>query len=354
MAIGVWEMLGIGITYSGATLGYVLFGYFAFRLHKIRKTTREVLPIIGLMILFLCGATAFLTVSWFDFFRWSGVAVEDVFFLHKIYSMLFFSSMGVIFFLMEYVFKKTKYVLTTYMVVSILTVLFMNTLEGINLITMIFGLPLFALSPIMWYFVFLRDTSGYIRLRMVVAFIGFFLVGSGLVFRNDSLIMALGMWMYVLGTCCGIIGIALVWVGFSALSTFSDLGWKDKLRELFIISHKGISLYAFSFKNNEPLEDTDLIAGGFSGIQSLLSEMVKTDNKIQLIDYRDLKIMLEETHDATFIIILDEESSFINYKLKLFCTEFQDFFRESLDDWVGETNIFQPTKTLIQRIFELD
>lgn len=351
MAIGIWEMLAIGLSYCGVTLGYIVFVYFMNRLQQIRRTTKEILPIIGLMILFFCGATAFLLVSWFDYFRWAGVG--EILILFKTYSLMYFGSVGIIYVLMEYVLKKTKYILSLYVVVALLFVVFTNTMDDINFFTLIFGLPLFVMSPFFWYFVFLRKTSGYLRIRMVIAYLGFCLVGSGLVLRNDSFVESFGMTLFVTGTSFGVIGVILAWYGFSALSTFSDLGWKEKLRELFVISSNGISLYAFSFQKNQALEDTDLIAGGFSGIQTLLSEMVKTDQTLQLIDYRDLKIMLEQSKDVSFILILEEASVFVRYKLKVFSEDFQTFFKESLQTWMGETGTFQPAKTLVRRVFEL-
>ena len=107
-------------------------------------------------------------------------------------------------------------------------------------------------------------------------------------------------------------------------------------------------------EKNIPLDDSQLIAGGFSGIQILLSELVKTSESLQLIDYRDVKIMVEQGTNALFVLIIKEESSFLQYKLKLFAEEFQNHFEDLIEHWVGEIDVFTPTRALIQRIFELD
>jgi hypothetical protein len=145
----------------------------------------------------------------------------------------------------------------------------------------------------------------------------------------------------------------LIGYGFAAFSTFTDLQWKEKLRELFVISKGGICLYAFSFEKNLPLENSDLLAGGFSGIQALLAEIVKTKESLHLIDYQTVKILLTQSAEAMFVLVIKEESTFLQYKLQLFSDEFQTFFKDSLPRWKGEMDIFKPTITLVQRVFEL-
>ena len=156
-----------------------------------------------------------------------------------------------------------------------------------------------------------------------------------------------------MGTAISLLGVCILGFGFSGFSTFSDLRWKDKLREIFIIAEGGVCLYAFSFDQNIPLEDTDLIAGGFAGIQGILSEMVKTSESLHLIDYQNMKIMLEQRTSVMFVLIIKEESSFLEYKLKVFAEEFQTFYEEILQKWTGDIDIFKPTSTLIQRVFEV-
>lgn len=213
----------------------------------------------------------------------------------------------------------------------------------------------------MLYLVFIKPTSGYIRQRMLITFVGFGFWLVGLLVRFYPTFVSLypipsvtNLTLHMIGMIFIIISILMVSYGFSAFETFTDLNWKEKLRELYVISGSGICMYAYSFEKNQPLADADLLAGGFSGIQLLLSEMVKTTESLQLIDYQNVKIMVEQTADIIFVLIITEESSFLPYKLKLFSEEFHTFFKDILQHWIGELNAFQPSKTLIQRIFEIE
>ena len=82
--------------------------------------------------------------------------------------------------------------------------------------------------------------------------------------------------------------------------------------------------------------------------------MVKTDENLQLIDYQNVKIMLEQKNNIYFVLIIKEESNFIQYKLKAFSDEFISFYKEILLCWQGEMEYFVPTRKLIQTVFELD
>lgn len=353
-----WQMLGLATTFILVTCAFFLFLLFFNKLLRVRKTTREVLPFIGLNILAIFISFSFFIIAWFDYYRWeySITLIE----LYKVHNLLNLASFAAVTFFWEYALKKTKYVITLYMLVGMVLYMILSIFLGIfgsmeesSLYMLIFGMPLFVLCAPIWYLVFIRPTSGFLRRRMLISFVGFFLIGIGLLGRNDTVIESLGFYIHSVSSILMIIGLSLIGYGFAAFSTFTDLRWKEKLSEIFVISNNGVCLFAYSFEKNIPLDDSDLIAVGFSGIQMLLSEMVKTSESLHLIDYQNVKIMLEQGVDAMFVLIIKEESTFLDYKLKVFAEEFQTFFKEILQHWDGDIDVFKPTWTLIQRVFEV-
>ena len=153
-----------------------------------------------------------------------------------------------------------------------------------------------------------------------------------------------------------IIGTGIIVYSFSAFTTFTDLNWIEKLREIYIINNNGICLYAFSFEKNTNLdyfEENILIGGVFSSIDKLLSEMMKTKEKIQLIDYKNLKILMERGEKVFGVLILNDQSSFLQHKLTIFLKEFENFFGEDIINFVGDITTFRIAKRLVQYIFEL-
>ncbi len=345
-------VLTLELTVVLATGAFAYFLYFFNKLLHAKSTTRELLPFFGITMLFLSFGIAFFITSWYGYYI--GEYGWVIFVLFQIYSMSITGGLTALFFIFEYVLKRTKYVITIYLSIMIIIQLFTQTADQTNFIIYILIGPFVIIGPIMWYIIFIRPTSGYLKRRMILAFIGLFLMGFCLIFRGGFLEGFLGKVIFPIATGVGILGGFLVGYGFSAFSTFSDLNWKDKLRELFVISPKGICLYAFSFDQKAELGESDLIAGGFTGIQMLLSELVKTDQPMQLIEYQEVKILVEHYHDINFILLNKEESTFLQFKLRLFAKEFHEMFKEVLRYWVGEVGIFSPTKALIRRIFEIE
>ena len=82
--------------------------------------------------------------------------------------------------------------------------------------------------------------------------------------------------------------------------------------------------------------------------------MIKTNESLQLIDYQNLKIMLEEGKYATFVLILKDESTFLLSKLQAFRKLFENIYDDVLTEWTGELSVFQPTKVLVEGVFEME
>lgn len=342
-------MLGLATTFIFSTCAFFLFLYFLNKLSRIKRTTAEILPFVGLAVVFLFQAISFFVVGWFDYFKWQFNDIYNG--LLKFYVLSLIGSLGIMVFLFEYTLKKTKYIISLYTLVNVAILFFTTDYAQLTFLGTMLVAPILLCCIPLWYFSFIKPISGTLKQRMFFALFGNISIGIGFAFRLDEFNETFGYYFYSLGTIISIIGVCLMGFGFMGFSTLTDLNWKKKLREIFVIFKNGVCLYAFSFEKNSPIEDSDLVAGGFSGIQLLLSEMVKTEEKIRLIDYQNLKIMLEQKMDTSFILISKEESKILQYKLKLFSDEFEYFFGSVIKQWNGDVALFRPLYGIIQRIF---
>jgi hypothetical protein len=347
-----WEIFNFTTTILLSACAFFIFIYFLNKLLKTRKKSKELLPFLGITIVFIFFSISFFIAAWFDYYHWEyGIIYVG---LYKLHFSLFIISLVVLAFLTDYSSRGTKYFLTIYSIFCLIITLILNDFEQLKLYPNFLALPAIFLLTLMWYFTFLKPTSGFLRRRMIFALIGVYIVIIGLLGRNEDISDLIGPYIYSIGTLMTIVGLSLIGYGFFAFSTFTDIKWKDKLRELFVIADNGVCLYAYSFEKNVSVEDSDLIAGGFSGIETLLSEIVKTKETMQLIDYKNAKIMINHESIAMFVLIIKEESSFLRYKLKVFSEEFKKFFEDIFQHWMGKIAYFKPTRTIIQRVFELD
>ncbi len=356
----VWDIIAHDSGMILAFSTFLIFIYFLNKLRNVRKTTREILPFVGIVLLVLAATISFSVESWRIILGVLGAYSTKVNII--LYGIQFLAIIGTVeffVFLAEYVAKKTKYLLSIYVLIEFIIGIYLTVIASdigiLSFYSIIASSPL-LFGLVLWYFVFIKPTSEIVRKRMIFTMVGLIIVAIALILR--SRVGTIIFWNFsqlacLIGNIMAIVGVVLVWYGFSALQTLSDLGWKAKLREIFVISSKGVALYAFSFDQNEPLQDSDLIAGGFSGIQLLLSEIVKTEESLNLIEYHNLKILVKQEKDLIFILILKEESTYLQYKLERFSDEFQDFFKEILVSWDGQIDTFIPTRRIIQQVFEI-
>jgi hypothetical protein len=351
------EMVGFALTWVFSTCCFAVSLLFFLKIKQTLHTTKELKPFLALAFLCLSYGIIHIVAAWLDYYRWS----QDIIVipLWKSFAVILLIANGCFVAVNEYVLGKTKYLLSLFICLGIIPILLLNDFGLENIVLLIWGIPGFLISLPLYYLVFLKPVSGPLKKQMVVTFFGLLGIGMASVLRSDSLESIFGnqgyLIIYNIGTFLATIGICILGYGFSHLSTFTDLNWKAKLRELYIInSESGLCLYSYSFGLKKNIEEADLVAGGFSSIRTFLSEITKSKDTLQQIDYHDLKILMNEGKEhITTIVVIKESSSFIPYKLSVFMEEFQAHFGDILADWKGDASIFIPTNKIIEQVFEL-
>ena len=350
--LDLWKLFGLGTTFILSNYTLIIFFYFLNRIIQSKKPIKEILPFLGISFLYFFAGISYIFAAFFDFYHWQYEI--DVLIYLRVHFILFISSQASCIFVYEYIIKKTRYFFTIYILIGLVITFFMLNLESLNLFFNCLVGSVLPILIIFQYQIFVKPTSGLLKNRMKITLIGLIVVGSGSLFRNYFINEMFGYFLFSIGTSIVIIGILLIGYGFSAFTTLTDLQWKEKLYQIYVISQKGICLYAYSFENKNQIVNTELIASSLSGIQNLLAEIFKTKEPLKVIEYRNSKILINFKHDIAFLLFIREDSNYLLYILEDFSEKFLDFFKESLKDWQGNTEIFTPTKSLIQSIFELN
>jgi hypothetical protein len=148
------------------------------------------------------------------------------------------------------------------------------------------------------------------------------------------------------------VGVVLVGFGFAGFVSFTDIMWKSKLRDLFVVATNGTCLYGFSFEKQETIPVSEILAGGLLGIQNMLSEMVKTKGTLNNIEYQSVSLVMEQAVAFSAILVLKEPSTYLQFKLKEFIGQFSSFFEVALADPAPDPALFTPTKGLVERLFQ--
>ncbi|NVM05000.1 MAG: hypothetical protein HWN67_21945 [Candidatus Helarchaeota archaeon] len=266
----------------------------------------------------------------------------------------FLGMIGLVFF-SEKMFGKTKYAFTIFSIISCISgILFIRTVDALRLLATI-TLPI-SVTVVLINFIYslVVKTKGEIRQKMTYAFIGilgfyfFYMLdtelGKGLLPFPGELTVIISM--------SGLI-ITIIWWGkiFLSFETFTEFGWREKMKELFIIAPNGGTLFHYSFVVKTTSKIPDLISAGLSGIKDILAEMIQSKQTLKVVDHQDVKILFEYGTYSTLALVAFENLHIYHSKLALLIEKFENLFQDVLANWKGETEVFIPSKRLIEEIF---
>ncbi|MFX0134706.1 MAG: hypothetical protein ACFFDN_13785 [Candidatus Hodarchaeota archaeon] len=94
-----------------------------------------------------------------------------------------------------------------------------------------------------------------------------------------------------------------------------------------------------------------MIAGSISGISSIIQELTRSKERIEVIKQKDLKILLKYGKFVTAALIAEEDLEILHSKLKMLIDEFETLFQYVLPKWKGDLDVFSPVKVMVERIF---
>ncbi|MHA1651111.1 MAG: MFS transporter [Candidatus Helarchaeota archaeon] len=138
-----------------------------------------------------------------------------------------------------------------------------------------------------------------------------------------------------------------------SLPPAEEINWRDEIIHLYVISSGGVIMSDYSFAETT-ITDSDLLAGGISGVTTLLKEIVGSDEQLKIIDHEDKKLLFEYDTDQQFLVALlvNKDLNILRTKLKKLTNQIHSVFWETIKKWDGNLDVLAPIKTLIRNIFE--
>ncbi len=147
--------------------------------------------------------------------------------------------------------------------------------------------------------------------------------------------------------------ILVLFIGYTkeTLPSKDELDWMDAIISLYCIAKNGICLYQESFKERRGI-DKDLVAGGISGITSLLKEITQSETPTKMIAQEDVKLLIEFGDNVTCVAMSKVDLKRIRQRLNLLITDIEFLFKKVFPTWMGDTDIFQPIEQLVEKYFK--
>lgn len=334
---------------------FYLFFLFILKIKRTRGSGSELTPFIGLALLFLFLGISRILFVYDDYFffehRWK--IWSDTF--YKFSALSGYIGIICLVFISEKMLGKTKFSFTIFSLGCwIYGAVFLHTIQDLRWFSYI-AIPISLLIVLVnFIFSLIVKTKGVIRRKMGIAF-AFLLLFAFFVAMNTAIgqsILPFDPYIIVIISECGLI-LSIFIFGFMFLSfeTFTEFGWRNKLRELFIISPNGTTLFHHLFVDVVDSPDPDLIAAGLTGVNKILAEMIQSDKSLQVVDHEDVKILFEYGNYSTLALVVYENLHVYRSKLVTLINQFENLFQDILSHWTGDTSVFLPSRRLIEENF---
>ena len=150
-------------------------------------------------------------------------------------------------------------------------------------------------------------------------------------------------------------------IGIAAASTpltivarkqIKQRNWKNALKNLFVLTKDGVSLYEYSF--GIEIQDPALISAMIAALTNFVREATGSKKALRTVDQEDKKVLLYHGDYVTVALLSEKDLPIIHKRIKKFTELFEVEYGKHLKGWKGETTIFKGTEVILNKQFPLD
>ena len=128
--------------------------------------------------------------------------------------------------------------------------------------------------------------------------------------------------------------------------------WKKSLKNLFVLTKDGVSLYEYSF--GIEIQDPALISAMIAALTNFVREATGSKKALRTVDQEDKKVILYHGDYVTVALLAEKDLPIIHKRIKRFTESFEEQYGIHLKGWSGETTMFKGTEILLSKEFPLD
>ena len=213
---------------------------------------------------------------------------------------------------------------------------------------------IFCICLICAYFALnIRKKGVNITKQIIAMAVGWIVLFSGGLLTSEEVVGLFAtstLLVQAFGYTLVFIGIVASTLGFWTLPSLNELEWRDQVKHLYLMVKSGIIIYDQSFRGERSL-DSNLVAGGITGIASLIQEITSTAGKLEVIQQEGAKILIHPGVYITGVLVVEDDLSILHQKLAAFVTECETLFQYELPAWNGNIDIFASRPGYLRKIF---
>lgn len=198
------------------------------------------------------------------------------------------------------------------------------------------------------------------KLNSIGLLLGFFLWFLGFIATADiSVKLFNSLNIRILGDMIILIGLCILGLSLNSIPSLSEIGWKEQIKYIILLSNSGICLYNENFKEKKRMEESEIdenaLAGALAALKLFLEENLKKEySKLKMISKEKDVFLMEEGDFIIGVLIVEQELEILRFFLKKIVRQFEEFFYEALRNWNGNVDLFKPTKSIINKIFSIE
>ena len=150
------------------------------------------------------------------------------------------------------------------------------------------------------------------------------------------------------------IGVVLVSIpsALVARKYIRQRNWEKSLKNLFVLTKDGLSLYEYSF--GIEIQDPALISAMISALTNFVREATGSKKSLRTVDQEDKKVILYHGNLTTTALMAEKDLPIIHKRIRKFTEAFEIQFGAFLKKWVGETSIFKGAEIIVNKNFPID
>ena len=150
------------------------------------------------------------------------------------------------------------------------------------------------------------------------------------------------------------IGIVLVSIPSAVVARkyIRQRNWEKSLKNLFVLTKDGLSLYEYSF--GIEIQDPALISAMIAALTSFVREATGSKKFLRTVDQEDKKVILYHGDYTTTALMSEKDIPIIHKRVRKFTEAFEDQFGIYLKNWTGETSAFKDAEVIVNKNFPID
>jgi len=130
----------------------------------------------------------------------------------------------------------------------------------------------------------------------------------------------------------------------------SENSWRERIHHIYYYLSDGACIFNQSFSTEKKVSPV-LVAGGLTGIASLIQELTQTQTRVKVIEQENMSILLEHGKFVSAALISEENLVTLRTKLIQSVRNIEDVYRTELENYQGKISGFNKIRDIVNSIF---